>query len=117
MSWLLKAGEANDAGAQAYLGWVYNEGTAVPRDPAVACQWWRRAAAQGHGGAQAFLGVAHHMGVGVKQDLVESGFWVLVARRNGVEMARNYWTRLERDLGPAELAAILARFDPAATRQ
>src|SRR5262245_33448898 len=47
---------AGDAPSQFLLGTMYDEGKGVPRDAALAAQWYRRAADQGYALAQNNLG-------------------------------------------------------------
>ncbi|MSU22287.1 MAG: sel1 repeat family protein [Opitutus sp.] len=51
-----KNAEKGDALAQFNLGWMYANGTGVPKDSAEAVKWYRKAAEQGYVGAQNNLG-------------------------------------------------------------
>ena len=53
---LEKAAEQGDAQAQYELGRCYNAGDKVPKDNAIAAQWYAKAAEQGHTDAQFNLG-------------------------------------------------------------
>jgi TPR repeat protein len=50
-----KAADLGNASAQNSLGRMYELGEGLPRDDALALQWYRKAAAQGHPDAQAAL--------------------------------------------------------------
>ena len=60
--------EQGDAGAQANLGYMYEEGQGVPQSYKEAVKWYRKAAEQGNAGGQANLGFMYDNGQGVLQD-------------------------------------------------
>jgi TPR repeat protein len=70
-AWFLWFGlaERGDAEAQFSMGHLYRVGEGVPRDPAMAADWFARAAAQGHGHAMLNLALMHEQGAGVARDL------------------------------------------------
>ncbi|WP_303620992.1 tetratricopeptide repeat protein [Methylogaea oryzae] len=53
-----------DALAQLHLGMMYEQGSGVPRDSALAVSWFRRAAERGNAAAQRNLGVMYATGRG-----------------------------------------------------
>gem|GEM_PF-2833366 len=59
---------AGDAEAQATLGWIYETGRGVVRDPARAALWYERAALQGNALAQYALAELYSRGRGVPRD-------------------------------------------------
>lgn len=61
-----------DANAQRNLGYLYEEGLGVPRDPAQALAWYQKAADQGYAAAYNDLGTMYANGSGVPQDLVRA---------------------------------------------
>ena len=61
-----------DANAQRNLGYLYEEGLGVPRDPAQALAWYQKAADQGYAAAYNDLGAMYANGSGVPQDLVRA---------------------------------------------
>src|SRR5215471_3045643 len=65
---VIRAAKAGKVGAQAVLGWMYQNGRGVPQDYFLAAKWYQSAATQGHGGAQFELGLLHNKGQGVTQD-------------------------------------------------
>jgi hypothetical protein len=66
-AWLGLA-EAGNAEAQFSMGHLYRAGEGVPRDAAIAADWFARAAAQGHGHAMLNLALIHEQGAGVSRD-------------------------------------------------
>ena len=67
------------AGAQAFLGAIYESGRGAPQDYAEAARWFRKAADQGLPGAQYALGIMYAKGRGVPQDYVEAHKWFSLA--------------------------------------
>ena len=72
---LRQRAEAGDAQAQMTMGYRYDTGTGVPKDPVEALVWYRKAAEQGDVTAQSNLGLAYHYGRGVPIDLNEAKRW------------------------------------------
>ena len=56
--WLRRAADQGYADAQYHLGYMYDNGRGVPKDGAVANEWFQKAAAQGQGDAKARLSEA-----------------------------------------------------------
>ena len=56
--WLRRAADQGYADAQYHLGYMYDIGRGVPKDGAVANEWFQKAAAQGQGDAKARLSEA-----------------------------------------------------------
>ena len=69
--WQAVAGKGH-AGAQFYLGVIYDKGEGVPQDSAEAAEWFQKAAKQGHPEAQFHLGVRHDKGEGVLQNYIKA---------------------------------------------
>jgi TPR repeat protein len=67
--------EANDAAAQLELGWMYDKGESVPRDPEQAFRWWLKAAEQGQPAGQFNVGLSYSLGLGVTRDYSEAAKW------------------------------------------
>ena len=67
--------DQGDAGAQAWLGLMYDNGHGVTQDYAEAARWYRLAAAQGLALAQFNLGEMYYLGQGVPQDYAEAVKW------------------------------------------
>ena len=86
--WYRKAAEAGHPGAQNLLGYHYERGYGVPRDPTEGARWYRKAAAQGHADAMFNLGRVHDAGVGVAKDPGEALRWYKAAAERGQEEAK-----------------------------
>lgn len=101
--WLPLA-EQGDAGAQFYLGVLYERGEGVPQDYAIARQWYEKAAAQGGAKAQFYLGLLHAYGEGGPQDLVQAHMWYHLAAGNGYKIATGYLDDLANQMTPDQIA-------------
>jgi hypothetical protein len=77
--------EQGHAGAQYYLGVLYDFRKGVPQDFAMAREWYEKAAAQGHAGAQNNLGGLYEFGHGVTQDDVWADMWYHLAAAHPAE--------------------------------
>jgi len=71
--------EQGHAGAQYYLGLLYDFHKGVPQDFAMAREWYEKAAAQGHAGAQNNLGGLYEFGHGVPRNDVLAYMWYSLA--------------------------------------
>src|ERR1700704_3872674 len=69
--------------AQNNLGLLYDLGDGVPRDYAVARQWYEQAAAQNYAAAQFNLGLLYANGHGVPQDYAMARQWYEKAAAQG----------------------------------
>ena len=72
---------AGNPSAQHNLGFMYEKGYGVPRNPSVAASWYRKSADQGYPAGQLALGRLYFEGVGIQRDLVESYKWMYLAGR------------------------------------
>ena len=70
------------------LGYLYDTGTGVPKDPAKAAYWYRKVAEAGAPIGQLNLGNAYLYGRGVDKDLVEAVKWLTLAAAGGDADAR-----------------------------
>jgi TPR repeat protein len=66
--WLRVAAAQGVAGAQFCLGYMYDEGKGLPRDPTEAARWYEEAAARGDAEAQHNLALLKWHGAGVRKD-------------------------------------------------
>ena len=73
--------------AQKDLGWAYQNGLGVARDPAVAAQWYEKAAAQGEQWAQNNLGLMYKEGEGVPKNLARAREWFEKSAAQGTDYA------------------------------
>ncbi len=85
--------------AEHYLGWLYDTGVGIPRDPAGAASWYRKAADQGFALAENNLGVYYENGYGVGKDLGEALKWYRLAANQGLPAALNNLGRLSYNQG------------------
>ncbi|HSF66677.1 MAG TPA: tetratricopeptide repeat protein [Nitrospiraceae bacterium] len=71
--------EQGHAGAQYYIGLLYDFKKGVAQDFSMARLWYEKAAAQGHAGAQNNLGGLYEFGHGVPQNDVLAYMWYSLA--------------------------------------
>jgi len=90
--------------AQYNLGFLYDEGRAVPQNFAEAAKWYRLAAAQKHAQAQNNLGAMYLDGQGVAQDYVRAHMWLNFAAAQGVATAITNREIVAGKLTPEQLA-------------
>jgi hypothetical protein len=81
--------QAGNPSAQHNLGFMYEKGYGVPRNPAVAASWYQKSANQGYPAGQLALGRLYFEGVGLPRDLVEAYKWMYLAGR-GTSKAFQY---------------------------
>ena len=86
--------EAGGAEAQAWLGFMYDEGRGVSQNYAEAVKWYRLAAEAGDASAQNNLGVMYADGKGVSQDYAEAVKWFRRAAEQGNATAQETLDRL-----------------------
>lgn len=80
---------AGNASAQHNLGYMYEKGFGVPRNPAIAASWYQKSANQGYPAGQLALGRLYFEGDGRQRDLVEAYKWMYLAGR-GTSRAFQY---------------------------
>ncbi|MEA3067110.1 MAG: uncharacterized protein QOK41_517 [Sphingomonadales bacterium] len=80
---------AGNPSAQHNLGYMYEKGFGVPRNPATAASWYQKSANQGYPAGQLALGRLYFEGDGLKRDLVEAYKWMYLAGR-GTSRAFQY---------------------------
>lgn len=102
----LRLAQAGDAEAQFSMGHLYRAGEGVPRDAAIAADWFARAAAQGHGHAMLNLALMHEQGAGVARDLAMAYAHAARAGRlldgESLERARTAAARIALVFQPAD---------------
>ena len=105
---LLPEAELGRPVAQAYLGYMYQNGFGVPRDYIAAASWLNLAAQQGEPTAQFLLGLLFDKGFGVPQDWVQAEVWLNLAASQASREERDYWMRVRdavaQKLTPNQLA-------------
>jgi TPR repeat protein len=80
---------AGDANCQNLVGYFYERGLGVARDPKKALDLFHRAARQGLADAQNNLGHAYMIGEGVPKDAAEAAHWFKRAAATGNAVAQN----------------------------
>jgi len=101
--------EQGHAGAQYYLGVMYEMGLGVPQDEAEAVRWIRLAAEFGFADAQNHLGAMYARGVGMPKDLVMAHMWSEIASANGSEEGRENSEKAAKLLTPEEASEAQRR--------
>jgi len=85
------------------LGYLYDNGVGVPKDPAKAVYWFRKVAEAGGPIGQLNLGNAYLQGRGVDKDLVEAVKWLTLAAAGGDPDARKALAAAEPQLTKDQL--------------
>ena len=85
---LQQAAKLGNTDAQLELGFLYNMGEGVDRDPNKATHWYEKAAAQGNVDAQFNLGILYEKGDGVGQDYSKARQWYEKAAVQGDAQAQ-----------------------------
>ncbi|MEA2839423.1 MAG: uncharacterized protein QOF41_753 [Methylobacteriaceae bacterium] len=83
-----------DARAQAYLGFMYQNGRGVPQSFEEGARFYRASAEQGFPPAQYMLGLMYDKGQGVPQDYVLAYMWVTLGVAGASPKERPAWTRI-----------------------
>jgi uncharacterized protein len=83
-----------DSRAQAFLGFMFENGFGAPQVYDVAADLYRQAAIRGNPFAQAMLGLMFDKGHGVPQDFVLAYKWLNVAAARASKRDRDYFLRL-----------------------
>lgn len=101
--WFLMAAQQGDSAAQTNLGIFYAKGQGVAQDDREAAKWFQKAAEQGDAAGQFNLGIMYDVGRGVTQNSVIAYAWYVLARKNGLKVAQNYLTALEKAMDPGTI--------------
>ncbi|MCG3203230.1 MAG: Cell division protein DamX [Gammaproteobacteria bacterium] len=110
--------EQGDPDAQITLGIMYDYGQGVPRDDAIATEWYRKAALHGMPTVQHNLGVKYFEGIGIDRDYAEAARWWRMAA--GLGFAESQYSLGEMyawGLGQAKDEAEASRWYLAAAEQ
>jgi hypothetical protein len=91
--------------AEWQLGVLYHDGDGVPKDDALAVQWFERAAEQGYVRAQSTLGAYYWAGRGVPQDFSKAYFWSQLALAQGDENSKSRLEGLSAQMTQTQVAA------------
>lgn len=87
--WLHLAAEQGDAGAQFFLGFMYDFDEGVSHNYMEAVRWARLAAEQGDAEAQFSLGLMYDSGQGVTKNYAEAARWHRLAAEQGDVFAQS----------------------------
>lgn len=102
---LRKLAEQGDPDAQWQLGILYHDGDKVPKDDALAVQWFERAAEKGYVRAQSTLGAYYWAGRGVPPDLSKAYFWSQLALAQGDENSKSRLEGLSAQMTRAQVTS------------
>jgi uncharacterized protein len=83
-----------DAKAQAFLGFMFENGFGTPQIFDAAADLYRQAAIRGNPFAQAMLGLLYDKGHGVPQDFVLAYKWLNLASARAPKRERDFYLRL-----------------------
>ncbi len=75
--------------SQFYIGFLYYEGSGVPKDYSRALQWWVKAAQHGSPDAENSIGFVYLHGEGVERDETVAAEWIRKAADGGLAEAQN----------------------------
>jgi uncharacterized protein len=107
-----------DALAQNNLGFLYQNGTGVQKNPVEAAKWYQLAAEQGFSVAQNNLGFLYQSGTGVQKNPVEAAKWFRLAADQGFSVAQvNIGAAYEWGHGVAQNETEAARWYRLAAEQ
>ena len=88
-NWFLKAANKDDATAQNWVGYFYDQGKAgLDIDYEKAAFWYEKSANQNDDHGQRLLGLLYYKGDGVKQDLLRAGELIFLSSENGNSEAK-----------------------------
>jgi uncharacterized protein len=97
-----------DARAQAFLGFLYENGYGAPQAYDAAADLYIRAAASGNPFGQAMLGLMYDKGHGVPQDFILAYKWLDLAAARASLRERDYFLRLRNavasKMSPAQIS-------------
>jgi TPR repeat protein len=78
-SWFENAAQGGSADGNAELGWMYESGSGVNKDPAKALSLFNEAAKRGSAEGMYYLGSVYREGLGVQKDLATACQWFIRA--------------------------------------
>lgn len=85
---ILASAKAGDVESQNQLGFLYSEGTTLPKDEGQAVYWLEKAASSGYPKAQTNLGYMYEKGLGVPRDQQLAVSWYTKAALQGASYAQ-----------------------------
>ncbi|MBU6453458.1 MAG: sel1 repeat family protein [Cyanobacteria bacterium REEB67] len=112
---MLKKSEAQgNLDAMANLGWLYEKGLGLPKDPALSLALTTKAAAHGIAAAEYNLGYFYQRGIGVERDLEKSEFLYLKAKLNNNIRPALYFGFMHEKLPRPKISSMHVKQRPAA---
>lgn len=96
--WYRSAAERGHPGAQLNLGFAYESGLGIGKNPAEAVRWFREAADHGYAPAQSRMAYCYEHGFGVERNLMEAISWADKAGDQGIELGRRQGRQLREKL-------------------
>ena len=113
-----KAGKMGDCTAQYYLGYAYNDGNGIAKNPVESFNWMNLAAQQGMARAQRQLGWSYLNGLGVEADAAQAfGWYQKGAQQNDAISQMNLGWMYEHGSGVAQDYEQAAKFYRLAANQ
>jgi TPR repeat protein len=97
MTWLRPLAEQGHAGAQSFVGYMFEYGHGVPRDYREAARWYQLAATQGDTFSQTCLAEIYAKGWGVARDDEMAAQWYGRAAALGHRQAQLHFATMYRD--------------------
>jgi uncharacterized protein len=98
-----------NAGAQAFLGFMYENGYGAPQAYDAAADLYIQAAIRGNPFGQCMLGLMYDKGHGVPQDFILAYKWLNLAAARAPQRERDYFLRLRNavasKMSPAQISA------------
>ena len=99
---------AGNAQAQAFLGFMFENGYGAPQVYVTAADLYRQAAARGNPFGQAMFGLMYDKGHGVPQDFILAYKWLNLAAARAPKHERDYFLRLRNavafKMSPVQIA-------------
>lgn len=95
-----KAAKRGNAKDKYNLGWMYQNGSEVPKNYRKAVKWYRKAAKQGDADAQNNMGWMYENGNGVRKSNVNAYLWYKRAMEQGQDKARANYNNLVQNMAP-----------------
>ena len=92
---LRQSAEQGHPEAMLHLGFVYEYGNGIPKDPSEAFRWFRKAAEQGLAPAQDRVAYCYDKGFGVERDLDQAIAWCKKANNQNFPDAARHLRQLE----------------------
>jgi TPR repeat protein len=103
VAWFRKAAEQDNAGAQFFLGVMYENGQGTAQDYQQAVAWYRKAAEQGNAAAQSGLGRMYTNRLWKHKNIVEAHKWFNIAAAGGDAQSIELREITEKEMTPKQI--------------